>query len=94
MCESWTERINLSIRGMTCKRCASRIRIALSNIPGVFDVHVSYKDCMATVTFDPTLISVDDILSSNIFVKTIYVRTRTHNLIKHRYRAYLVTTEV
>jgi copper chaperone CopZ len=75
---------------MTCERCASRIGRALINIPGVFDVQVSFRNRMATIAFDPMLVSIDDVLQSDIFTKTIHIKRGVRKPIRHRYRAYLV----
>ena len=47
-----TQRVTLSVPGMTCPACPFTIKTALSRVAGVRDVTVSFDKKEATVTFD------------------------------------------
>lgn len=47
--------LKLKISGMTCGSCATRVEKALSNVPGVQSVTVSYPNVMANVVADKSV---------------------------------------
>ena len=51
--------ITLSVPGMTCNTCPITIKLALTKVPGVTKVSVSYKKLEAVVTFDDATTTVD-----------------------------------
>lgn len=51
--ESDTAQAKLAIRGMTCGSCAVTARLALRQVPGVYDARVSYDSASAVVLYDP-----------------------------------------
>ena len=53
-----TQRVTLSVPGMTCPACPFTIKTALSRVDGVRDVTVSFDKKEATVTFDDAKTSV------------------------------------
>ena len=52
-----TSHITLPITGMTCANCSATIERNLKKLPGVADAAVNYASEKATVTFDPGLVS-------------------------------------
>ncbi|NMP22471.1 heavy metal translocating P-type ATPase [Sulfobacillus harzensis] len=58
-----TAHIQVGISGMTCASCALRIEKGLSRYPGVADAHVNFGTEKATVTFDPTAVNLDALVS-------------------------------
>ena len=58
-----TERVRLDLDGMTCAACASRIERELNKLDGV-EAAVNYAADQAAVTFDPTVITVDELVAS------------------------------
>lgn len=52
------QRIELTIEGMHCERCAKRLRNALSRLPGVERAAVSLSDSSAVILHDSRLASV------------------------------------
>ncbi len=58
-----TAHVQVGISGMTCASCALRIEKGLSRYPGVADAHVNFGTEKATVTFDPTAVNLDDLMS-------------------------------
>jgi mercuric ion binding protein len=44
--------VTLAVDGMTCSACPYIVKQALSRVPGVSDVKVSFEKKMAVVTFD------------------------------------------
>ena len=50
-----------SVTKMTCKMCHITVSKAIKQVAGVFDAKVDYKTKIATVTYDPTLASVEQI---------------------------------
>lgn len=57
---SWaaSQKVTLSVPGMTCSACPITVKLALSKVEGVSQVSVSYPDREAVVTFDDALTSV------------------------------------
>jgi Cu+-exporting ATPase len=56
--------VSLPITGMSCAACAANIERALKQKHGVASVGVNYATNRAAVSFDPTVISVRDIVES------------------------------
>ena len=48
----------LSVSKMTCAACPITVKTALSRVPGVTDVSVSYEKKQATVVYDDTKATV------------------------------------
>ena|SRR5579871_1072351 len=55
--------ITLALEGMSCASCALRIEKGLKKVPGVVDANVNLATERATVRYDPTRASVDDLLA-------------------------------
>ncbi len=51
----------INISGMSCGDCVDRIEIALKKMDGVEKAVVDFKKSSADVTFDSTVLKVDDI---------------------------------
>jgi copper chaperone CopZ len=52
----------LDITGMSCDHCVTRVRKAIDSMPGVHESDV--KIGRASVSFDPSAVSADDIAAS------------------------------
>ncbi len=50
--------VTLSVSKMTCAACPITVKKALSRVPGVTEVSVSYEKQQATVVFDDTQTNV------------------------------------
>ncbi|GAB3343261.1 hypothetical protein GCM10027429_33630 [Marivirga atlantica] len=61
----------LNIKGMTCTGCEHSVNAALNNSEGVLEASSSYKSGIATVKFDQTKVSVDQ-LATNVEEATGY----------------------
>ncbi len=57
------ERVRLDVDGMTCASCAARIERKLNKLDGV-DATVNYATEAAAVTYDPSVVSVDDLIAT------------------------------
>lgn len=58
-----TERqVDLQLTGMTCAACSARIEKVLSRTPGVYGVNVNLALETGRVTYDPTALSVEEII--------------------------------
>jgi mercuric ion transport protein len=55
------QKINVSIEGMTCDACQNHVNHAVNELTGIVDVNTSYANGNATVQFDNTKTSVDEI---------------------------------
>ena len=53
--------ILLQVEGMSCQGCVRSVSAALTALPGVETVTVSLAEGRASVTFDPTRASGDDL---------------------------------
>ncbi|WP_175059839.1 heavy metal translocating P-type ATPase [Thermococcus sp. 2319x1] len=51
----------IKIGGMTCASCVKTIETALKELPGVLDVKVNLATEKATVSYDPTLVDMEEI---------------------------------
>jgi Cu+-exporting ATPase len=58
-----TEHLDLSIAGMTCASCATRIERRLNGLEGV-DAAVNYATEKATVAYDPLAVETDDLVAA------------------------------
>ena len=56
--------VEFSITGMTCGSCAARVEKALSRQPGVANAGVNLASEKATVSFDPSVASSDDLVAA------------------------------
>ena len=54
----------LSIIGMTCTGCEHSVNAALNNSDGVLEVSSSYESGIATVKFDQSKVSVDQLATT------------------------------
>ncbi len=54
--------VTLNIQGMTCASCALRVERGLKKLPGVVDASVNLATERATVTYDPALASLGDLV--------------------------------
>lgn len=58
-----TERqVDLELTGMTCAACSARIEKVLSRMPGIYHVNVNLALETGRVTYDPTSLSVEQII--------------------------------
>ncbi len=55
------ETITLGMSGMTCSGCEGHVNHALAELPGVIQAEVRYETAGATVKFDKTKSSLDDV---------------------------------
>ncbi|WP_312098653.1 heavy metal translocating P-type ATPase [Niallia sp.] len=58
-----TEYITLSITGMTCAACASRIEKNMSKVPGVHKANVNLATEKASIVFDPSKATVEELIA-------------------------------
>ncbi len=56
--------VTLAITGMTCAACAARIERVLRRRPGVQSAVVNFATHRATVTYDPTVLSLEALLQA------------------------------
>ena len=52
----------LALEGMTCASCAMRIEKGLKKVPGVKDASVNFATEQASITYDPTLTNLDQMV--------------------------------
>lgn len=57
-----TEKMVLTIDGMTCINCQNKIEKALKNTKGITSAHVSYSEGKAEIEFDPEVLTRDRIV--------------------------------
>lgn len=53
--------IVLTVEGMSCTGCEETIQTALAKIDGVIDVKASHTDSVVKVSYDSTLVKVDQL---------------------------------
>ena len=59
-----TQTVILDVPGMTCKFCPITIRKALKKVPGVIDAKADFDSKTATVTYDPSKTTVEDLIKA------------------------------
>ncbi len=59
-----TEKINLSIIGMTCSSCALLIETSLKKVPGVISANVNFSAEKASINFDPLQATPEDLIEA------------------------------
>jgi Cu+-exporting ATPase len=57
------EKVRLDLEGMTCASCAARIEKKLNRLDGV-EATVNYASDQAAITFDPTVVTVAEMLAT------------------------------
>src|SRR3954452_12466205 len=57
-------RINIPVSGMTCAACQARVQRALARSPGVEDASVNLLLHNASVTFDPSATSPEQLVEA------------------------------
>jgi len=58
------ESVSLPVTGMTCAACAANIDRALRKLPGVAQTGVNYATNRATLTFDPSVLTIPAIVEA------------------------------
>ncbi|GGL60622.1 heavy metal translocating P-type ATPase [Halocalculus aciditolerans] len=56
-----SETVTVAITGMTCANCASTNETALEGVPGVIEADVNFATDEARVTYNPSMVSLDDL---------------------------------
>ena len=56
-----TERCEIRIRGMICRSCTDEVSGMLLRTKGVVKASVSYRKALAAVSFDPALVSPEEL---------------------------------
>ena len=62
MLESDSAQVQLRIDGMHCNSCVSNISSAVLDLPGAMDIELTFRDKLATITFDPSVLPLDRII--------------------------------
>jgi P-type Cu+ transporter len=57
-----TQTVDLPITGMTCASCVARNERALRRVQGVSQASVNFATERATITFDPDVVSPEDLV--------------------------------
>lgn len=63
MFNSESVQAQLRIEGMHCNSCVANICDAVRDLPGAIDIELTFLDKLATVTYDPSILKLDDIIS-------------------------------
>ena len=56
------QKIRLPVKGMSCTSCAQNIERSLKKLNGIKEANVNFAVEQATVTFDPQLAHIDDLV--------------------------------
>jgi copper chaperone CopZ len=57
------ETLTLNVTGMTCGGCENAVKRGLGRLEGVGEVSASHVEAKVAVTFDPSIVSPDEIRS-------------------------------
>lgn len=52
----------IKIQGMTCINCADKLDASLRSVNGVEDVSVNHKKGLATITYDESILTNEDLI--------------------------------
>jgi mercuric ion binding protein len=63
--EAVTQTTVLSVENMFCELCPLTVKAAIERVPGVTAVVIDFEAKTATVTFDPTITSVEAIAATS-----------------------------
>jgi cation-transporting ATPase V len=74
-----TEHLDLDVTGMTCGSCAARVEKILNRHQGVDQAAVNFATERATVTYDPTATTIDDLATAVAKAGYGIRPTPTHN---------------
>lgn len=66
--EAGRRTVTLAVKGMTCAGCVLGTRKVLTRLPGVAKADVSYEKGTAVVTYDPTKVTVEQMIAA---IKTL-----------------------
>jgi Cu+-exporting ATPase len=56
-----SRRLSLPVEGMSCASCVANVEAALKGLPGVREVRVNLATEQATVEYDPTRVTLQDL---------------------------------
>ncbi|MBX9696455.1 MAG: cation transporter [Alphaproteobacteria bacterium] len=59
-----TSIVTLDIPGMFCPTCPYTVRKSLEKLPGVYKVETSVKTKSATITYDPTKVTIKSLITT------------------------------
>lgn len=62
--EANIEMITLGVSGMTCSGCEGHIEHAVNELPGVMETEASFESATATVKFDKTRSSLEEVMAA------------------------------
>ncbi len=55
---------NLKVEGMTCGHCQMAVTRALEGVPGVLAAQVSLEGAQATVSYEPALVGLEQLVAA------------------------------
>lgn len=55
------KKVSITVNGMTCEHCKRAVEEGLKKLEGVKEVEVNLQEKLATLTYDETRITMDDI---------------------------------
>lgn len=53
--------VTIPVEGMTCEGCENAVKKSISSLDGIAEVSASFKDSIATVEYDKTAVTMDEI---------------------------------
>lgn len=53
--------VTIPVEGMTCEGCENAVKKSISSLDGIAQVSASFKDSIATVEYDKTAVTQDEI---------------------------------
>jgi copper chaperone CopZ len=56
--------VTLSIPDMDCITCPLRVETGVRRVDGVFDISASFELLNAVITYDPEILSIDDLVQA------------------------------
>jgi len=54
----------LTVKGMTCSGCVNHVTNAITSLPGTANVKVSLDDGLATLEFDPDVVTLAQVIAA------------------------------
>lgn len=71
--------IQIQIEGMHCNSCVSNICGAIEDLPGTFDIQLTYEGKVATIVYNPKILKVADIIKEieELGFKTVIINNHS-----------------
>lgn len=79
--EARSQKVILSVLGMTCASCVNRVQTALSQVPGVIEATVNFATEKASIEYIPNLVKIKDLTKTTAAIGYTLVEVEEEQLV-------------